>query len=352
MTALREHAAAEQIRTAAGFARVVPTNMCPSTSAHRDRPKLLQTLALAMLFAPLATHAQVVGTLSSSPTSTDSCPLAQARALIEKAAYSDAEQSLKLCIQHDNGAVDARYLLAYALMRDNKPKESLVEYTSAARLRTPSAEDLKNVALDYVLLNDYTDAEKWMTASLARNPGDSDAVYGLGRIRYTQGHYPEARDLFLRALTLSPRSSKAVNNLGLCYEALGREDDAVAAYRKAIDWQQGSTHISEQPLLNLAAILITRNQADETLTLLLQAATIAPENEKVHEQLGHLYLLKDDLPKAQSELEHALRITPNSAALHFQLAQVYRKQGNLPKARAESALAAQFNGAHSSPTSN
>ena len=49
----------------------------------------------------------------------------------------------------------ARYLLAYALLRQNKPKDSL-KYTRAA-LQTPTAEQLREVGQDYVLLDDTTD---------------------------------------------------------------------------------------------------------------------------------------------------------------------------------------------------
>jgi Tfp pilus assembly protein PilF len=41
--------------------------------------------------------------------------------------------------------------------------------------------DLKIVALDYVLLNDYADADHWIRYSLSVDPNDAEAWYEAGR---------------------------------------------------------------------------------------------------------------------------------------------------------------------------
>ena len=110
----------------------------------------------------------------------------------------------------------------------------LKEYTRAAQVQSPSAEDLKNVALNYVLLDDYVDADKWMSRSVQMNEKDPDAWYGLGRIRYTRQRFQDAVDSFQKTLALEPKSVKAENNLGLAYEGLNRTEDAIKAYRRAL----------------------------------------------------------------------------------------------------------------------
>jgi len=78
-----------------------------------------------------------------------------ARQLIGAGDFGRAEADLRAYLKDHEQSAEGRFLLAYALLRLDKPKESLSEYTRAAQLRMPSAADLKNVALDYVLLNDY-----------------------------------------------------------------------------------------------------------------------------------------------------------------------------------------------------
>ncbi len=278
----------------------------------------------------------------------DTGDLASAKQAVHEARWSDAEQLARRYLLDHLASAEGHSLLAYALFREDRPKESLVEYTHAAQLQTPTATDLRYVALDYVLLSDYRDADTWMTKSVNWNATDGESWYALGRIKYTENRFDEAASSFQEAIKWLPRSVKAENNLGLAYEGLDRLDDAIAAYRQAIAWQQGDPHPSEQPLLNLGTLLLDRNQVEEALPLLVKAATLAPGDSKIHAVLGKLYSRRGDLKHAQTEFEQATVGDPNNAALRFQLGQVYRKEGETEKAKAELARAAQLDGTHSS----
>ena len=275
--------------------------------------------------------------------------LNQARAEIAASDYSKARTQLELFVRENPSSPEARFLLAYALLRLNDPKTSLAEYTRASSLRPPTAEDLRYVAEDYALLNDYDDAERWMQRSIQMNAQNPDSWYALGRIQYTLQKLLLAVESFQKALTLAPRSVKVENNLALTYEGLNRDDDAVAAYRNALEWQKTSDHPSEQPMLNLATILTRRGNLEEADSLLQQAVAIAPKDPKIRDQLGHLYMQEEHLDKAQVEFEQAVSLAPDNAAFHFLLGRVYRQQGMKEKADIEFARAAQLNGAKSTP---
>ncbi len=270
--------------------------------------------------------------------------LPDARSLIDAGQFQQAAVMLRNYLQADQRSATAHTLLAYSLLRLNDPKASLAEYTRAAQIERPSAVDLQNVAKDYVLLDDYSDADKWMTLSVQMNDKDAEAWYGLGRIRFTLQRFQEAVQCFERTLVLLPRSVKAENNLGLAYEGLNQTSDAIVAYRKAIAWQQGEAHPSEQPLLNLGIILVHQGQLVEALTLLTQAVAIAPRDPRIREQLGHLYLQQEQLEKAQQEFEEAVALEPQNSALHFMLGQVYHREGQEQKAKAEFARSAALKG--------
>lgn len=280
--------------------------------------------------------------------------LASAQQLIASGEFKRAEAVLRAYLATDQQSALAHYQLAYALFRLDKPKDSLVEYTHAAQLQKPSAEDLKNVALDYVLLEGYEDADKWMSLSVQMNAKDTEAWYSLGRIRYTRQRFQDAVDCFMKTLALDPSSVKAEDNLGLAYEGLNRTDDAIKAYRAALALQDStpSKPPSEQPMLNLAIVLIHHGRPEEALPLLTRAVAIAPRDPKIREQLGHLYLQQRQFGNAQREFEEAVSLSPDSAALHFLLGQVYRRQGLEEKANAEFARASALNGSHSTPEKN
>jgi tetratricopeptide (TPR) repeat protein len=211
----------------------------------------------------------------------------------------------------------------------------------------PTAVDLRNVGLDYVLLNDYPDAEKWTLRSLDMNKSDPETWYSLGRIRYSTGKFQDAVQCFVHALALAPRSPKAATNLGLAYEGLNQPDKAAEAYQAAIDLQKDSANRSPEPLIRLAILLLHRGDLDKALTLLKGAAGFAPDDPQVHEQMGLVYLEQAQLADAQAQFEKAVSLSPQDPRLHFLLGRVYRREGLLQKAQDEFARTASLSGTHS-----
>jgi Flp pilus assembly protein TadD len=304
--------------------------------------------AAALACAALMSAAQQIAPLTPNPPSQASA-LATAQQLVRDGKFARADAMLRPLIAADPKAAEPRYLLAYALLREDKPAESLKEYTSAAALRSPTAVDLRNVALDYVVLKDLPDADRWMSRALAMDANDAETWYAMGRLRYTQGRYNDALTCFEKTLALNPRSVKGENNLGLAYEALNRNDDAVRAYRTAIAWQKDDPAPSEQPLLNLAILLQHRNQLPEAQQLLEQAAKIAPKEPRIHENLGQVYLHTDRAADAAREFADAVRLAPQNPRYHYLLGQAYRRTGDEGQAKQEFARSAALNGTHSTP---
>lgn len=198
-------------------------------------------------------------------------------------------------------------------------------------------------------MQDYTDADKWLTKSLEWNPRDAEGWYYLGRTKYNENRFEEAINAFEQCLKLDPGNVKAEDNLGLSYAGLGRTEEAINAYKKAMDWQTQVANKNPGPFIDLGSLLLEQNQAENAVAYLLQAVEIAPREFSAHEQLGKAYSHLNQLQKAQSELEKAVELAPQIARLHFLLGQVYRRQGLIDKAKAELDRFAKLNGAHSLP---
>jgi Flp pilus assembly protein TadD len=308
---------------------------------------------LMLAAAPMAGPQQpTVSNLSAAPIPANSPgPLADQKNLMALGKFSEAERSLRAYLVMDPRSGQARYLLAYALLRQNKPRDSLEEYTRAAALQTPTAEQLREVGQDYVLLNDYPDAGKWILRSIEFDGADPEGWYSLGRLRYTEQRFGNAADCFKRALALAPESVKAENNLGLAYEGLNRTDEAVVAYRQAIAWQDAGPpeKASEQPLLNLAIVLVHQGALAEAQSLLTRAAGIAPQDPRIQEQMGQAYMQQGNFSEAQKHLSIATQLDPEQSNLHFLLGQAYRHLGRLQEAKAEFDTAARLANAAANP---
>jgi Flp pilus assembly protein TadD len=272
--------------------------------------------------------------------------------MMDAGQFKQAAVALRAYLQREQNSATAHSMLAYCLLRMDDPKDSLTEYTRSAAIQRPSSSDLQNVAKDYILLNDLSDADHWMSLAVQMTPNDPEAWYGLGRIRYTQQRFQDAANCFERALVFAPQSVKAENNLGLSYEGLNRTEDAMSAYRNAIKWQQNSAHPSEQPMLNLGIMLLHQGKLPEAEQLLTEAAAIAPRDPNIREQLGHLYLQLNQFGKAQEQFQQAIALNPQNPALHFLLGRVYRAEGEDDKAKAEFARSTTLSGYHSTPDPN
>ncbi len=308
----------------------------------------MHALLKGCLCAALLALGAMAGRCQSAPDvprAPDELP--PARAAIDGKRWPEADTLLRTYIAQHQTSSEAHYLLALTLLNEHQPKESLAEYTHAAHLAHPSAAQFRYIALDYVLLNDYADADTWMTHSVEEDGNDAESLYMLGRIKYTENRFSESIEAFRKSLAIVPRSVKAENNLGLALDGLNQPEEAIKAYRQAIAWQAGEAHPSEQPYINLGLLLTDRNQLEEALAPLLQAEALAPKDGRVHAALGKLYRRREELPQAQTELEQAVAIKPNDAGLHFELAQVYRRRGMAEQAKQELARVAELNGTHS-----
>jgi len=275
--------------------------------------------------------------------------LKYAGSLIARSDFARAQSCLEDYLQQHSDSADGHYLLAYTSLRLNQPDRSLEEYTAAARMRTPSAKDLLHVAQNYILLNDTADAEKWMNRAIQLDEADADIWYGLGRLKYSDQKFESAIKCFQRTLQIEPRSVKAENNLGLAYEALNRNEDAMAAYRAAIDLEKTSAHPSEQPIFNLGAILLKNGDPGQAERLLRQAILIAPKDPEIHEKLGDLCAQRRQFDEARVEYQKAIAISPNNGSLHYLLAQTYKREGLKNEADIEFSRASELLGNKATP---
>ena len=249
--------------------------------------------------------------------------------------YSQAEDALHSYLRQHAGSADALYLLGSVLQRENKARESLEVYNRAAAARVPTAEELRIVALDYVLLADYPDASRWLERALVADPGNAEAWYDLGRARMQQGSFQQAADALNRSLLLRPGDARTLDNLGVCMEAENRPEDALEDYRLAVKAAEAGGHPTEQPFIDEATLLNTRNGFQDALPLLVRATEIAPAASHAFEQMGRAYVGLGNIVLAQQAMERAVQLDPGNSRLHYQLGRIYKAAGKAADAHRE-----------------
>ncbi len=281
------------------------------------------------------------------PKSTDALVL-RAKALIHLERYGEAEQALRDYLAVHEHSADATYLLAYVLFRRGRPAQSLQTYTAAARLQRPTGDDLKIVGLDYVLLNDYPDAIRWLQRAAAEEPNEAEIFYHLGRAYYVQNNFDNAIAMFTRCLLLDGHYLKAKNNLGLALEGKNQLDKAENAYREAIQLGKDSGKETDQSYINLAQLLSHKNRLPEALQLVEKAEQVGGKSERAEELRGKILLLQNRLGEAEQAFRGALALDARNGSLHYQLGRVLRREGKEDEAKLQFEQTKTLLGTHSS----
>ncbi len=264
--------------------------------------------------------------------------LARARRLTSEGHLAEAETALEQSLSLWTTA-DAWYELGVVRFGRAQARCSLQAFTAAAALQAPRGEDLRFVALDYVLLDDAEDAEKWLRVAVRMEPSNAEAWYDLGRTLFSEKRYPEAADAFTHSVSLHPGQIRATTYLGLIAETNNDPRRAESEYRQAIGEESGAAKPFALPYRSLGALLRDQGRLEEAVPLLLQAVALAPNDPITHAELGTCFVKQRNWNAAREEFATAIRLHPSRPAWHFQLGRVYQALGMKEQAGAEFATA-------------
>ena len=256
------------------------------------------------------------------------------------------EADLRAALVRQPDSPDLLYSLALALRQEGKSRESLDTYTQAARYRKPAPEDLRSVALDYVMLSDYEDAIHWLELASQLDPNDTNVIYALGRCYYSKDRYVDAGRMFERVLAIQPAHLKAEENLGLVYEATNQPAKAEVALRNAASWANASG-TDQWPFLDLGTFLLDQDRPKDAIDPLRIAAHISAACALCHEELGRALLANHENDEGIAELDQAAQLDPKNPKTHFELGRALRQAGQLERAQQEFAISQKLYTAHS-----
>ena len=116
--------------------------------------------------------------------------------------------------------------------------------------------------------------------------------------------------------------SETLNNLGDYALKDGQIDEALDFFRRAAKARPG--HMESR--FNVGAILLLKREFDEAIPWLEEAATLAPDDERVQDRLAQAYLQKGDLPGARRRYEMQVRVFPASPNPCLQLARLSQSE--------------------------
>ena len=131
-------------------------------------------------------------------------------------------------------------------------------------------------------------------------------------------YWHDGEALWGHTLACTSKNEKAEYNLGVVLQREGRDDEAIAQYRKALElnrWDVGAHN-------NYGAALEKRGEIDEAIAEFQTALGIDPESAEAWKNRGDALLAKGHLDEAAASLREALRFRPDYAEAHNSLGNV------------------------------
>jgi len=232
------------------------------------------------------------------------------------------------------------------------PHDKTVRIHASARTTRPSYiepiytqaltehEHLLQRALDHHRAGRLGEASGLYQEILQSTPDDIDALYLLGAIAHQTGEPAHAVALMRRALAVAPDQARCYKILGLGLAALGKDeeaessfqqlivlddspdsynslgvlhtkqerfDDAIAAFRQALE--RDPEHA--RALAGLGQALQTLARTEEAVPFLKRAIVLLPDDPDLHCDLGNALQTLRQLPDAIAAYQRSLQLNPN-----------------------------------------
>ena len=163
---------------------------------------------------------------------------------------------------------------------------------------------------------------------LRTDPQSVNAHYNLGFGLAQLGRHQEAVQAYERALEIEPDYGYAHNNLGNALTQVGKRAEAIGHFRKALELDASYAEAHH----NLANVLVEESRRDEALEHLREAVRLRPDFAEAQMNLGNLLTGKGNAAEAVTRYRSALKLKPDFAEAHNNLANALVALGRLREA--------------------
>jgi len=274
--------------------------------------------------------------------------ISQAQAHLRQ--FDRAVASIREFLRKEPASLPGRIGLANVYLMAQRFSEAKQEAESILKTEPGQPAALKIEANAEYLLGNPEAAEGALIDLLDRRPDDEDGAYMLGRIYYEQGRIDYALGQFERVLRLNPRSYKAYDNLGLCYEARGEQEKAIRQFLAAIKIVDEQHVAYDWPFANLADLFLKQGDSQKAFALASRAADRNPSSARNFYLGGKALCQLNKTDLCLKWLQRSAALDPIYPEPLYLLAQIYRKLGQDTKAEETQEKFRQVT-AHQSPKS-
>lgn len=248
-----------------------------------------------------------------------------------------------LCLERDQ--IEA---FLDAVIRPCEARPSIIDVEAMVNNQT-KIDSLLEKGVGLMRQGAFSDAEKILQKVLVKVPREPTALEALAVILMEQGNVSAAIERFNQALHNGSERPDLHYNLGNAYAATSRFPDAAAAYRRAVELEdgfieawfnlaevlekldrlQGSIDAYQKvleldsdlapALTNLGCVLTEAGRLEEAIAAFEKSIELEPAFPPTHTNLGNAYKYAGSLDLAITAHREAIRLAPGYADAHYNL---------------------------------
>lgn len=147
-------------------------------------------------------------------------------------------------------------------------------------------------------------------SALKLDPASSEANYFLGVIRYQLSEYKPAVKSFKKAIKLNPYFTDAHNHLGLVYREMQEYDKALEEFHTALN--DKAYRSQEKIHFNIGHLYLARKMYPEAIASFQKAIQLSPAYLRGILGLGTAYARSGQKGLAEKELQKVVALDPDS----------------------------------------
>jgi tetratricopeptide (TPR) repeat protein len=268
---------------------------------------------------------------------------------LERHDYGSAEMILVSEAERDPKSVRGAKLLSVAggvFFLDGKYVNSAIAWKKADAIAPLDARSRFTLAMTYIKLKrrDWAGAE--LEKLVVSAPEKPLYLYWLARLDYDAQSYATAVARLQKVIEMDPKMIRAYDTLGLCYEYLGKPEEAIKSYNQAVDLNRSQLKPSPWPLVDLAVSLIGLNRLEDAKKNLDEALRYDAKLPQAHYQLGRVLEMQGNFDAAVEALTKAAELDHGYPEPHLALGRIYHRLGDRQRADGEIARFQQLKKAH------
>ena len=218
-----------------------------------------------------------------------------------------------------------------AALNANSLDEAERDFRAVLKLNPQVSGAYANLGVVYMRRKQWTSALEMLHKAERLSPQVAGIRLNIGLVYYRQSDYRHAIEPFESVVRDVPDTYQARYLLGLCYFFVERYQDAVTALEPL--WPQASEQLNYLYVVDIAAYK-AGNAALEKKAM-ARLAEVGQNSPELHLLVGKAHLNREEYDEAISELNEAAKVDPRLPFLHFNLGIAYVKKQDLERAKAE-----------------